>query len=188
MNIKKTFIKDLYILTQSKKLDNRGFFSRVYCSKLLNKRFKTVRQINKSFSKNKFTLRGLHFQTHPLAEDKIVICIKGSIYDVAVDLRKKSKTYGKWKSIILSENNNKMFLIPKGFAHGFLTLKNNTEVLYLVSQYYNKESERGYIYNDPYFSIKWPYKPKVISTKDKSLPFFKFKNSIYFRFKIEKKR
>jgi len=178
MNIKKTFIKDLYILTQLKKLDNRGFFSRVYCSKFLNKKFKKVCQINKSFSKNKFTLRGLHYQAHPLEEDKIIICTKGSIYDVAVDLRKKSKTYGKWKSIILSENDNKMFLIPKGFAHGFLTLKNNTEVLYLVSQYYNKEKERGYIYNDPNFSIKWPYKPKILSNKDKSLPFFKLNNSI----------
>jgi len=168
MKIIKTKIKDLEIIRLKKISDKRGYFSRIFDLRIFKTKFQNIKQINVSMSKQKFTLRGLHYQNYPFQEDKIVTCIKGKLFDVAVDLRKNSKTYGKWKSIVLSENDGKMFFIPKGFAHGFLTLKSNTKVCYLVSQFYNKKFESGFLYNDPFFSIKWPYKPKVISKKDSS--------------------
>jgi len=168
ISFKKTKIKDLEIIYYNKFKDFRGFFSRLYCAQTFKKKFSKIVQINFSFSKDKFTLRGMHFQNHPNSEDKVVKCIKGKIFDVAVDLRKNSKTYGKWVSVVLSEKNNKMFLIPKGFAHGFMTLENNCEIMYFVSNYYKKIKESGIRYNDPFFNIKWPTNPKKISKKDLS--------------------
>jgi dTDP-4-dehydrorhamnose 3,5-epimerase len=168
ISFKKTKIKDLEIIHYNKFKDFRGFFSRLYCAQNFKKRFSKIVQINFSFSKDKFTLRGLHFQNHPNSEDKVVKCIKGKIFDVAVDLRKNSNTYGKWVSVVLSEKNNKMFLIPKGFAHGFMTLENNCEIMYFVSNYYKKKKESGIRYNDSFFNIKWPANPKKISKKDLS--------------------
>ena len=164
----KTKIKNLEIISFNKIKDDRGFFSRLFCNKIFKKRFQKTAQINFSQSKKKFTLRGMHYQNYPFAEDKIIKCIKGKIFDVAVDLRKNSKTYGKWASLILSEKNNKMFLIPKGFAHGYMTLENNCEIIYFVSNHYKPNKESGIRYNDPYFKIKWPSKPRAISEKDLS--------------------
>ena len=115
----------------------------------------------------------MHYQEPPFSEDKIIICTKGKIFDVAIDLRKKSKTFGKWQSIILSCKNNKMFFIPKGFAHGFMSLEKNTEIIYFVSEFYNSKKEKGVLYNDPFFSIKWPNKPSLVSKKDLNWPIFK---------------
>ncbi len=168
IKFQKTKIKNLEIVSFNNFKDNRGFFSRLYCNKIFKKKFNNVVQINFSYSKDKFTLRGMHFQNYPNQEDKIVKCIKGKIFDVAIDLRKNSKTYGKWVSVILSEKNNKMFLIPKGFAHGYMTLENKCEIIYFVSNHYNKSKESGIRYDDPCFKIKWPSKPKKISQKDLS--------------------
>jgi dTDP-4-dehydrorhamnose 3,5-epimerase len=174
MKFKSIELKDSFIIESKKLNDNRGFFSRILCSKKFKKKKLTSRfvQINNSFSKKKNTLRGMHYQLYPFAESKVIRCIKGSIFDVILDLRKNSKTFGKWFGMILSEDNRKMIYVPKGFAHGFLTLEDNTEVLYFSSSFYNKKYEKGIMYDDPKFSIKWPTNPKIISKKDSSWPYF----------------
>ena len=170
-----TKIKNLKIASIKNINDKRGFFGRLFCKKIFGKNFKNISQINRSLTKKKFTIRGMHYQAPPFSEDKIIICTKGKIFDVAIDLRKKSKTFGKWQSVILSSKNNKMFLIPKGFAHGFMSLEKNTEIIYFVSEFYNPKKEKGVLYNDPFFSIKWPAKPTLVSKKDLKWPIFKAK-------------
>ena len=160
---------DSYIIDLNKIEDNRGFFSRLWCfNEFKNKKINfTIAQINNSFTKKKFTLRGLHFQYSPFSEGKLVRCISGSIYDVIVDLRPKSQTYKKWFGIELSSNNRKMLYAPKGFAHGFLTLEDATEVIYFVSEFYKPEIEDILLWNDKTINIQWPNQPKEISEKDK---------------------
>jgi len=179
MIFRKTKIKGLYIVEPELKIDERGNFQRIFCQEELSKygiKF-NIRQINQSLSKKRGTLRGLHFQKPPKAEDKIVQCLKGAIYDVAVDLRKNSPTYGRWVAVELSEENKKMFLIPKGFAHGFQTLTDNCEVQYFVSEFYFPEYERGICWNDPFLNIDWPIKNPILSKKDQNWPLMD-KNSI----------
>lgn len=176
MKIKETKIKELYIIEPELKVDERGYFARIFCKKELKKIGFDIEivQINRSLTKKKGTIRGMHFQKYPKAEDKIVQCIRGTIYDVAIDLRKVSQTYGKWVAQVLTENNKKMFLIPKGFAHGFQTLTDNCEVLYFMSEFYSPEHASGVRWNDPFFNISWPIKnPTVISEKDKNWPLIK---------------
>lgn len=171
----KTKIDGLYIIEPELKSDKRGYFARIFCEKELVKNrihFKIV-QINRSLNKKKGTIRGMHFQKWPKAEGKIVQCIQGAIYDVAVDLRKNSPTYGKWVAIELNEKNKKMFLIPKGFAHGFQSLTNNCEILYFMSKFYCPDYSSGVRWNDPLFSIKWPIDNPIISEKDKNWPLIK---------------
>ena len=148
--------------------DERGFFSRYYCEKEfkannLNTEWK---QINNSFSKDKFTLRGLHYQVSPSSEIKLVRCIKGSIWDVIVDLRQDSTTYGEWFGTELNESNRRMMYVPKGFAHGFLSLSDNSEIIYMVSEFYSKENERSLLWSDEIVAIQWPAQPVIISSKD----------------------
>lgn len=157
------------------RIDERGFFTRVFCKGELSKEglpFNIV-QANMSFTKKRGTIRGMHFQKHPKAEIKIVQCIKGAVYDVAIDLRKGSSTYGKWVGQELTEDNKKMFLIPKGFAHGFQSLKDNSKILYFVSEFYSPKYESGVRWNDPFFNIKWPIKNPIFSEKDKNWPLVK---------------
>ena len=168
MLINNNKLKDSKIINLNKIEDERGFFSRLYCNKILKNKlggFKVL-QINNSLSKYKATLRGMHFQKGKYAEAKIVRCIKGSIQDVIIDLRKNSPTYKNTFSIILNNKNRTMLYVPRGFAHGFLTLEKNTEVIYLVDNYYNPKFESGLKYDDPAFNIKWKLKVKHISKKD----------------------
>lgn len=123
-------------------------------------------QENHSMSLNKGIIRGLHFQKQPYSEAKLVRCVRGIIRDVFVDLRKDSETFGKHSSILLSDENKKMILIPRGFAHGFETLTNNCDVLYKVDNYYNKENELGLLWNDPELNIEWETKSPLLSAKD----------------------
>ena len=123
-------------------------------------------QINNSLSKDKATLRGIHYQLPPKAETKIIRCIKGSLWDVIVDLRPESPTFLRWYGTELNEENRKMMLVPKGFGHGFITLTNNTETFYLATEFYSPELERGLRWNDPRIGIKWPLTPQIISDKD----------------------
>jgi dTDP-4-dehydrorhamnose 3,5-epimerase len=172
MIFKKTKIEGLYIIESELGVDQRGYFSRVFCKKELAEiglKFEIV-QINRSLNKKKGTIRGMHFQRPPKAEDKIVQCVRGAIYDVAIDLRKDSKTYGQWVAEELTEDNGKMFFIPKGFAHGFQSLKNNSEILYFLSEFYSPEHESGVRWNDPFFNIKWPAKNPFILERDKNWP------------------
>lgn len=172
MKFKKTKINGLYIIEPELEIDQRGYFGRIFCQKELTKaglNFK-VAQINRSLSRRRGIIRGLHFQKPPKSEDKIIQCIKGAIYDVAVDLRSYSKTFGQWVGQILSEENKKMLFIPKGFAHGFQSLKDNSEVLYFVSEFYSPKHQSGVRWNDPFLNIKWPIKNPFLLERDKNWP------------------
>ena len=155
--------------------DQRGWFSETYSKE----KFKSVDleyefiQDNHSFSAQINTLRGLHFQLHPKAQTKLVRCTKGRILDVAVDLRIGSPTYKKWVAVELSENNKKQLLIPKGFAHGFLTLEDNVEVQYKVDEYYSPDCDRSIRFDDPDIGINWGIDNPILSDKDFYAPFLK---------------
>jgi len=156
------------------KADDRGFFARSWCQKEfesngLNPR---VVQCNVSFNARKGTLRGMHYQAAPYAEAKLVRCTKGAIYDVALDLRPHSPAYQQWAAAVLTAANRRMLYIPEGCAHGFLTLEDETEVFYQMSEFYNAESGRGVRWNDPAFRIAWPGDVKVISERDRTYPDF----------------
>lgn len=170
MKFKQTPLKGAYLLDLEIIEDDRGFFGRVFSSEEFEKHSLESRvvQINNSFSKEKGTLRGLHYQLAPKAETKIVRCIRGSLYDVILDIRKDSETFGQAFGATLSAENRTMMYVPKGFAHGFITLEPDTEMLYFVSEYHSPEHERGISWNDSKFSINWPIEPTVISKKDRA--------------------
>jgi len=167
-NIIKLPLNDAALIETNFNEDSRGIFSRFFCNNdlknLLNGN--EIVNINFSQSKKKGTLRGLHFQNEPNQEKKFVRCISGRIYDVIVDLRKDSGTYLKWYGTELCSNNKKMIYVPEGFAHGFQTLENNSEIMYCVTNYYSPNDEGGYRFNDPSLKIKWPLEVTEISNKD----------------------
>lgn len=167
-------IKDALEIVPDPRKDDRGFFARVFCSEMFKEHipdFDCV-QMNHSKSALRGTLRGLHYQLAPFEEIKILKCIRGKIYDVILDIRLDSPTFGKSIGIELSEDNMKMVVVPKGCAHGFLTLTDNSEVMYMVSAPYSSELERGIRWNDPTFSVKWPEMPRIISERDQNHPNF----------------
>lgn len=175
LQIEKTTFSGVLKLTPIIHLDERGCFSETYREDLLTKAgfHKTFIQDNQSFSKDAYTLRGLHFQNTPHAQDKLVRVIHGEILDVIVDLRETSPTFGKHLTTLLSAKNSRQLLIPQGFAHGFLTLTPETVVCYKVTHYYQPEAELGIYWNDPDLNIDWNI-PKntspIISNKDQHLP------------------
>jgi dTDP-4-dehydrorhamnose 3,5-epimerase len=154
--------------------DERGFFARSWCQKEFeeNRLNSRLVQCSVSFTSRKGTLRGMHYQESPHAEAKVVRCTKGAIYDVVVDLRKESWTYKAWIAVILTAENRNMIYVPERCAHGFLTLDDETEVFYQMSEYYRPESARGVRWNDPAFQIAWPNKVEVISERDRNYPDF----------------
>lgn len=167
MEIIKTNIEGLNLLLSTPFIDDRGEFSRIYCQKEFEQAISNeVVQINHSKTHKKGTIRGLHFQKTPYDEEKVVRCIKGSIWDVAVDLRPTSSTYLHWKSFVLKEDDHYALLIPTGFAHGFQTLEDNCEVVYFHTNFYNPMFESGLRFDDPVLNLKWPLKPTLISKKD----------------------
>lgn len=171
MKFTETELKGSFILEVNKLEDERGFFGRTFCRREFEQHGinPMVVQANVSFNKTKGILRGMHYQAHPYEETKLVRCVRGAIYDVIIDLRKNSPTYKKWFGIELKEASYKMLFVPEGFAHGFITLQDNTEVIYMVSQFYTPGSERGIRWDDPAFDIKWPIEPIMISEKDRSI-------------------
>ena len=174
MKINKTFIEDLLIIEPQLFKDDRGFFYETYNKKNFDKIIKTnFIQDNESKS-NKGVVRGLHFQSPPFEQAKLVRCVNGKILDVAVDLRLNSKTYGKFFSIELSSENNNQLFIPKGFAHGFQVLSETAIVNYKVDEYYNLDSDSGIIWNDKDLSIDWnPDIKPILSVNDLKLISFK---------------
>ncbi|WP_031407032.1 dTDP-4-dehydrorhamnose 3,5-epimerase [Geobacillus vulcani] len=152
--------------------DTRGFFMESYNDQVLSQLGISVRfvQDNHSLSIKAGTVRGLHYQLHPQAQAKLVRVTRGVIYDVVVDIRRGSPTFGEWRSFILSEHNKRQLFVPKGFAHGFCTLVPNTEVQYKVDAYYSAEYDRGIFWRDPDLKIDWPVTEAVLSEKDASLP------------------
>ena len=172
MKFTKTKIEGVYVIDLEPRGDARGYFTRVFCKDELRKvgiKYE-IAQVNRSFTVEKGTIRGLHYQRSPEHEDKIIQCVKGSIFDVALDLRKKSKTYGKWFGLELSEKNKRMLLIPKGCAHAFQTLVKNVAVEYFVSEYYSPNYESGIRWDDPAFKVAWPIKKPKLSDKDANWP------------------
>ena len=174
MKFQETGLDGAYIVSLEKKKDERGFFARGWCAKEFSAQGLSTRlvQANISFNERKGTLRGMHYQSAPRCEAKLVRCTRGAIYDVIVDLRPASKTYEKWIGTELGANNHSMLYVPEGFAHGFVTLENDSEVLYFVTEFYSPEFERGVRFDDPHFRINWPVRIEVISQKDKSWPDF----------------
>lgn len=178
MIFSKTKLEGALIIKIDKKKDERGFFARTWDSKKFKEfglNFKFV-QNSISFTKKKGTIRGMHYQIAPHTETKIVRCTQGKILDIIIDLRLKSPTFKKWISVELSSKNYKMIYIPKGFAHGFQTLEDNSEVIYQISEFFMPKYAKGIRWNDPMFKIKWPLKPTIISKKDKDYQFFDEKN------------
>ncbi len=168
MKIIKTKFKDLIIVKTKKNFDKRGYLSEVFNNKILKVKFKF--QLVSCSKKN--VVRGLHFQKKN-AQGKLITIFKGSVYDVAVDLRKNSKTFGKYFSVILSAKNSKSFYIPPGFAHGFCTLEDNTIMHYNLTNLRDKKNEVGILWNDPDINIKWPTKKPIVSKKDQQNIYFK---------------
>jgi len=156
------------------KPDERGFFARTWCQGEFEKSGLNPRlvQCNISFNTRKSTLRGMHYQVALRAEAKLVRCTRGAIYDVVIDLRPGSPTFKKWIAVVLTAEKRNMIYVPEGCAHGFLTLADETEVFYQMSEFYSPESARGVRWNDPAFQIAWPEKAEVISERDRSYPDF----------------
>ena len=180
MKFKKTSIEGCYLIKLEPIQDKRGFFSRCFCQKEFKKHDLNfnVAQANISFNRFKGTIRGMHYQIPPRAENKLVRCTKGSIYDVAIDIRKNSSTYKKWLGVELISKNHLMLYIPEGCVHGYQTLEDNCEVFYFVSELYDPKLERGLPWDDPAFGIKWPNPVTVISERDQShIPFNKTQKS-----------
>ncbi|GAA5520545.1 dTDP-4-dehydrorhamnose 3,5-epimerase [Aliifodinibius salicampi] len=170
----KTNLKDAYIIELNKLKDERGFFARQYCQNEFRDHGIQISivQANVSYNKLKGTLRGMHYQTEPHGEAKLVRCTKGGIYDAIIDVRSGSPTFKKWIGVELTEHNHKMLYVPEGFAHGFITLQDDTEVTYQVSEFYTPGAEEGIRWNDPTFNIDWPAEVNVISEKDLNWPDF----------------
>jgi dTDP-4-dehydrorhamnose 3,5-epimerase len=172
-----TKLKGAFIIEPERQEDERGFFARTFCQE----EFKAhglnpnLVQCSISFNKKKGTVRGMHCQVAPYQETKLVRCTQGAIYDVIIDLRSDSLTFKKWLAADLTAENRRMFYIPKGFAHGFQTLKDNTEVHYQMSEFYHPESFKGIRWDDSTFNVKWPLSITVISEKDLSYRDFKKK-------------
>lgn len=176
MNFIQTKLAGAYIVEIEKQKDERGFFARSWC----RNEFEThglnpnLAQCNISFNGKKGTLRGMHFQMEPFEEAKLVRCTMGSLYDVIVDLRQNSPSFGKHLGIILTPDNRRMLYVPEGFAHGFLTLDDNTEIFYQISEFYAPKYARGFRWNDPAFGIEWPSGVKIMSDRDRNYPDFRF--------------
>lgn len=172
MKVVATEIEDLFIIEPQVFGDNRGWFMESWSQKKMEEAglFYNFVQDNHSFSALKGTLRGLHFQKGSSSQAKLVRCVRGAVLDVAVDLRKNSKTYKKWVGCILSEENKKQFLIPRGFAHGFLTLTDNVEFVYKADNYYDPQADRNIIWNDEEINVDWGIENPILSEKDKKAP------------------
>lgn len=167
-DLRETDFEGLFVLDGILSLDSRGSFSRKYCKNEFDKLGLETNWVQINFSSNTQTgtMRGLHYQTSPFQESKLVMCVTGKIFDVAVDLRPNSQTFRKYFSIELSSENPISLLIPEGFAHGYQTLQNDSSVLYLTSNFYSVQHEKGIRYDDPNIGIIWPQKVEIISDKD----------------------
>jgi len=163
-----TTLNDAFLIDIEKKEDSRGFFARAWDIKEFqqNGLNTNLMQCNISRSKKKGTIRGMHYQKYPHQEAKLIRCTKGKIYDVIIDLRPNSKSYKKWEGFELSSDNYKLLYVPEGFAHGFQSLEDNTEIFYQVSQFYTPEAEAGIRWDDSTFNISWPLSSYIVSEKD----------------------
>jgi dTDP-4-dehydrorhamnose 3,5-epimerase len=174
MRFEETHLAGAFVISLEPHPDERGFFARSYCEREFAAHGLATRfpQGNQSYNTRKGTLRGMHYQAAPHRESKVVRCVSGAIHDVIVDLREGSDTCLQWIGVDLSAANRRALYVPEGFAHGFLTLEPDTEVLYQMGEFYVAEAARGFRWNDPHFGIRWPYSPAVISERDRVQPDF----------------
>ncbi|WP_040952376.1 dTDP-4-dehydrorhamnose 3,5-epimerase [Gorillibacterium massiliense] len=172
MQIVETFFLDVLLLEPKVFSDSRGFFMESYNKqKFLELGIEHLYvQDNHSLSVETGVIRGLHYQLNPKSQSKLVRVVNGAIYDVVVDIRRSSPTYGQWAGFILSSENKRQLLVPQGFAHGFCTIVPNTEVLYKVDEFYSSEHDRGILWSDPALKINWPISNPILSDKDQKLP------------------
>ncbi len=174
MIFRETKLRGVFEIDCERKTDERGFFARSWCQREFESNGLNPKlvQCNVSFNTRRGTLRGMHYSVPPYAEAKVVRCTRGAIYDVVVDLRPGSPTFKSWVGMLLTAANRHMVYVPEGCGHGFLTLDDETEVFYQMSEFYNAESARGVRWNDPAFQIVWPEKVAVISERDGTYPSF----------------
>ncbi|MEA5084324.1 MAG: dTDP-4-dehydrorhamnose 3,5-epimerase [Lachnospiraceae bacterium] len=188
MNVIKTDVLDVYILEPQVFGDKRGWFMESWSKKQMEEAglFYDFVQDNQSYSSTKGTIRGLHFQKGEFAQAKLVRCAKGAVIDVAVDIRKGSPTYKKWVAVELSEENKRQLMIPRGFAHGFLTLTDEVEFLYKADNLYNFDSEGSIRWDDHEIGVDWNIKNPIVSDKDAAAPFFDDEKNEYFTYEVKK--
>jgi dTDP-4-dehydrorhamnose 3,5-epimerase len=174
MIFSETKLKGAFLIEPERKEDQRGFFARTWCQQEFEDHGLNSKlvQCSVSFNNKKGTLRGMHLQVAPFEETKLVRCTKGEIFDVIIDLRPESQTFKKYFSVLLNEENRLMLYIPPGFAHGFQTMADDTEVFYQMSQLYSPEHARGVRWNDPVFGIQWPKDKRIIIDRDLNYPDF----------------
>lgn len=174
MQFNPTPLKDAFTIELEKKGDDRGFFARFFCvNEFKHAGLETqFVQANNSLSSKRGTMRGMHYQLPPSAEVKVVRCLRGAVWDAIIDIRPDSPTFGRWFGAELTAENRRMMYVPRGFAHGVLTLSDDAELLYLVSNFYGPKEERGIRWSDPRFAIDWPIQPTEVSAKDSAWPDF----------------
>jgi dTDP-4-dehydrorhamnose 3,5-epimerase len=177
-----TALSGAYIIEMKKIHDQRGYFARAWCDAEFKQHgLKTgIVQSNVGFSIKSGTLRGLHFQQAPHAEVKVVRCTRGAMFDVIVDLRRQSPSYKRWIGVELTEDNGKIVYVPEGFAQGYVTLRDKTEMNYHTTNYYNESAASGVRYDDPAFGIEWPVTPAVISAQDTNWPLLDERGEVQF--------
>jgi dTDP-4-dehydrorhamnose 3,5-epimerase len=174
MKFNKTKLDGAWLINIEKVEDERGFFARVFCQNEFREYGlnPNLVQCNISYNKKRGTLRGMHFQAYPYQEVKLVQCIRGSMYDVVIDLRPASPTYQQYIGVTLSAQEHNILYVPKGFAHGFITLEDDVEIFYQMSEFHVPSAARGFRWNDPTFNIQWPAQPGIISERDANYPDF----------------
>jgi dTDP-4-dehydrorhamnose 3,5-epimerase len=174
MKFTEAALPGIFLIDIDPHADDRGFFARLWCKDELGRKGLTtdVAQISLSFNRKRGTLRGMHYQVAPHEEVKLVRCTRGAIYDVLLDLRRDSPTFGRWISAELTTENRRALYVPRGIAHGFQTLEDHTEVLYQISEFHRPESARGVRWDDPAFRIEWPDPSPILSDRDSSFPDF----------------
>ena len=182
MNIIKTKLNDVLILESKIFGDERGWFMESCSDRMLKDAGIDISfvQDNHSFSAVKGTLRGLHYQLNPMCQAKLIRCTRGELWDVAVDIRKGSPQYGQWTGVHLTAENKRQVLVPRGFAHGFITLTDDVEVQYKADNYYAPECDGNIRWNDPDIGIEWPIEPAILSPKDAAAPFLKDRRELNF--------
>ena len=182
LTVKNTKLQDVKIITPKVFGDNRGFFEETYSDRDFKEAgidFNFI-QDNQSFSATRGTLRGLHYQLNPMCQAKLLRCTRGEILDVAVDIRRGSPQYAQWTSVLLSAENKKQLFIPRGFAHGFITLTDNVEVQYKADNYYAPECDGNISYKDPQIAVDWGMEPVVLSDKDRQAPLLSERTDLNF--------
>ena len=182
MKATETELKGVFVLEPQVFGDARGWFMESWSQRKMHDAGIDVQfvQDNQSFSAQKGTLRGLHYQLNPMCQAKLLRCTRGKIFDVAVDIRKGSPQYGKWVGVELSAENKKQLFIPRGFAHGFITLTDDVEVQYKADNYYAPECDGNIRWDDPDIGVKWPIKPVILSEKDSKAPLLKERTNLNF--------